>query len=744
MVAGATIALLALGLTAALPATAATPAQNRYSGFVQGDFTVAGNTFLVPSSFIYLDSDADPAVTDEPANAAVSIASSRAGFAIPPGSTIVAALLYAFQDYGGVPDPIGPPTLLFGAPGQSYASVSLTEIGRDSNQSRLLYTDVTSQLPTNDDGSVWVGVPASSAPMGSVRSWALFVVYTEPGAPWRKVVITDQARAIDSSFPTTSATVSDLVLPPSGQSDMTLAEYTFYSSVGHNDTLQVCAGTATCAPGAGTLASNAANPVNDIANLTMTVDGATMPNAFPATPANWAYSDLDLFPLDDVTMPPGTTSATITQRTTIDTLFNGVNALSMTTFAPIPSLVDTIVPSSTQHVGDELTYRLELTLDATGDSATDVVLTDVIPPEGSYVPGSATIAAGWNSGPMTDAVGDDQVEIVGSTLTWRVGSGASGVSGGSLAPVDGTQVLTFRVLLDNAAVNDVVTDDATATMTGVSNPLLDYAVTASASTDPLDSARRPIADSANVDGGRHRCAAGDVDRPRGRLGRTPRRWQPDELAHDPRRGQLSARPGDWDRDLHPRARLHWSRDFDRLPGDRRVRAERGLDLHPDGHLAAPTGATRPDKLWAARHLPDGHGPDPERRLCRPVGRPYTGDDSCRRRRGALRARPVDRADPFHAGGGVHRCRRARRRAGHRRLRPGRRGFLCRDGRIRHCAHRERGGGHSGGRHSSVARRGITARREAAEDDRLRVGSRGRTGYTLGASIAPPNRRVRRA
>ena len=104
---------------------------------------------------------------------------------------------------------------------------------------------------------------------------------------------------------------------------MTLAEYTFYSSVGHNDTLQVCPGTATCAPAAGTLASNAANPVNDIANLTMTVDGAAMPNAFPATPANWAYSDLDLFPLDAVAMPAGTTSATITQRTTIDTLFTG-------------------------------------------------------------------------------------------------------------------------------------------------------------------------------------------------------------------------------------------------------------------------------------------------------------------------------------------------------------------------------------------------------------------------------------
>ena len=299
------------------------------------------------------------------------------------------------------------------------------------------------------------------------------------------MVITDQARAIDSSFPTTSATVSDLVLPPSGQSDMTLAEYTFYSSVGHNDTLQVCPGTATCAPGAGTLASNAANPVNDIANLTMTVDGATMPNAFPAHSRELGLQRPGSVLVGRRGDAAGTTSATITQRTTIDTLFNGVNALSMTTFAPIPSLVDTIAPSSAQHVGDELTYRLELTLDAAGDSATDVVITDVIPPEASYVPGSASIAGGWNSGTMTDAVGDDQVEIVGNTLTWRVGSGANGASGGSLAPADGPQVLTFRVLLDNAAVNDVVTDDATATMTGVSNPLLDYTATASASTDPL-------------------------------------------------------------------------------------------------------------------------------------------------------------------------------------------------------------------------------------------------------------------
>ena len=421
----AVTAVLAVGLLSALPATAATPAQNRYSSFVQGDFTVAGNTFTVPSSFLYLDSDADPTATDEPASALSSIASSRAGFTIPTGSTIVAALLYAFQDYGAVPDPIGPTSLLFAGPGQDYAPAPLTEIGRDSNQSRLLYSDVTSLLPADDDGSVWVGVPANTAPMGSVRSWALFVVYSEPGSPWRKVVIADQARAIDSSFPTMSATISDLVLPPSGQSDMTLAEYTFYSSVGHDDTLQVCAGAATCAPGAGIQASNGANPANDIANLTMTVDGATMPNAFPDTPANWAYSDLDLFSLDAMTLPPGTTSATITQRTTIDTLFNGVNALSMTTFAPIPSLVDTIVPASAQHVGDEVTYRLELGLDAAGDSATDVRGNRRRSHlKASYVPGSATITSGWNPGAMTDAVGDDQVEIVGSTphLACRLGS----------------------------------------------------------------------------------------------------------------------------------------------------------------------------------------------------------------------------------------------------------------------------------------------------------------------------------
>ena len=319
-------------------------------------------------------------------------------------------------------------------------------------------------------------------------------------------------------------------------------------------------------------------------------------------------------------MPAGTTSATITQRTTIDTLFNGVNALSMTTFAPIPSLVDTIAPSSTQHVGDELTYRLELTLDAAGDSATDVVITDVIPPEGSYVPGSATIAAGWNSGaddgcrgrrPGRDRREHPHVACrLGSERRQRRKPRARRRHPGADVPRAAGQRGGERCGDRRCDGDDDGRLQSAARLHGDRERI----------DGPAHSARRPIADSANLDGGRHRPAAGDVDRPRRRVGHTPRRWHPDELAHDPRRGQLSARPGDGDRDVHPRARFRGSGDPDRLPGDRRVRAERGLDLHPDGHPAAATGATRPDQLWAARHLPDGHGPDPERRLCRAAGR----------------------------------------------------------------------------------------------------------------------------
>ena len=63
----------------------------------------------------------------------------------------------------------------------------------------------------------------------------------------------------------------------------------------------------------------------------------------------------------------------------------------------------------------------------------------------TYVPGSLQITAGANTGAKTDAAADDQGDYNGgtNTVTFRLGTGASGTMGGSITYVHGMRVLNL-------------------------------------------------------------------------------------------------------------------------------------------------------------------------------------------------------------------------------------------------------------------------------------------------------------
>lgn len=457
------VALLPGALFAAPPAAhAVTAASTAYDGFVPGDFTVAGNTLINGNSFAWSDQDAT-ATLAPPASAGLSVASSRAGFTMPAGSHVVAAFLYAMQRVVTV----APVDLLVAPPGADYTVVSSAAVGNAGGY-QMLKADVSTLFRGSGAGNVWVGVPSGPVATGNISSWGLFLVYETPGAMWRQIVINDQAVSIIPPG-TMSATAPDLSVAPGGTADATIADYVFVSSVGDSDTLQVCAGSATCAVGAGTYASNALNPQNDVANMTFSVDGSRMPGAAPATPAGWAWSDLDLFRLSGA-LPAGTTSATITQRSTGDTLFAGVDAISTTVYTPLPTLTQSVSPAAGQLVGDVVTYSLTLSLGSGGDGASDVVVSDPLPSSVSFVPGSARVTSGIGQGAVTEASGDDAVDVSNGILTWRAGAGATAATGGQLAPTDGAQTLVFQARLRPQAGGTVVSNTAQATMVGALAP----------------------------------------------------------------------------------------------------------------------------------------------------------------------------------------------------------------------------------------------------------------------------------
>jgi len=93
-----TLMTLLVGLPLTAPsASALTPPATRYSGLVQGDFTVTGNT-LNQCCFSAGDEDANGGA-NPPTSAADTNASSRASFSVPAGATVTNAFLYTFVDY---------------------------------------------------------------------------------------------------------------------------------------------------------------------------------------------------------------------------------------------------------------------------------------------------------------------------------------------------------------------------------------------------------------------------------------------------------------------------------------------------------------------------------------------------------------------------------------------------------------------------------------------------------------------
>ena len=118
--------------------------------------------------------------------------------------------------------------------------------------------------------------------------------------------------------------------------------------------------------------------------------------------------------------------------------------------------------------GNTLEYTLSVVNTGTV-TATNIVLSDPIPANTTYVSGSLKVASGANAGGKTDAALDDQAEyILGTnTATIRLGTGATATVGGSLA-ASATTSVTFRVTVNaGVAASTTLMNNATLSFTPV-------------------------------------------------------------------------------------------------------------------------------------------------------------------------------------------------------------------------------------------------------------------------------------
>ena len=181
----------------------------------------------------------------------------------------------------------------------------------------------------------------------------------------------------------------------------------------------------------------------------------------------------------------GATSATITLSTSGDGYFPGVVTTAIDLYAPNLTETKTFTdvtgsgaPSgsgpSAVAAGDVLQYTVTVTNPTSSlDAAGKVVLTDPIPANTQYVPGSLRIVSGANAGSKTDAAGDDQAEFnaASNAVVFRLGAGANASSGGTLAVGDSTTI-TFQVQVNpGTPANALIANRATTAFQGVTTGL---------------------------------------------------------------------------------------------------------------------------------------------------------------------------------------------------------------------------------------------------------------------------------
>lgn len=413
----------------------------------------------------FVDVDGDPATFN----------SSSADLGLAPGSTVLFAGLYYTADLAvgaqGTPgDPALRDEVLLDTPGAGgYQTVTASQVddfttGADPSQQIYgAFADVTSQVQAGGNGTYTVAnVQAGVNDVDHYAGWSLVIVYRNPALPPRAVTIFDGLVGIDPGEPPVTVPVSGFLTPPSGPVLTDVLTVTGEGDLGlTGDSVSLD----------GTPLSDAVNPATNYNNSTIALQGSHFTAKSPDYRNQMGF-DADIVNGDGI-LGNSQTSADVTLSTTTDRWIVQVVGFATEVFAPEVGVTKTAedLDGGVVEPGDTVRYTIAGT-NSGSDGATDVVLTDPIPADTAYSPGSLEITQGANAGAKTDVTGDDQGEFDGGNdeVVFRLGTGADATSGGTIAPGESFEV-TFDVVVDDDADAGPVTNRATLELEGETSGL---------------------------------------------------------------------------------------------------------------------------------------------------------------------------------------------------------------------------------------------------------------------------------
>ncbi len=309
-------------------------------------------------------------------------------------------------------------------------------------------------------------------------SWSMVVFYQLDSEPQRNLALFDGLDRVNGQTPLVTVTLRGFLVPSGTGFDGKLGVIAYEGDdQAEGDYLTFN----------GTLVFNALNPATDFFNGTRSTFNAM--GAVPVSvvgdlpqltgnPRSHSGIDLDIVNVKPL-LKSGDTMATITATSSGDNYFLGAFITSIASLKPefsnsAKTVTDIDHPAGPVRPGDLIEYTIAVKNDG-NDIAQNTVLTDVLPPEITYQPGTLRVSTGANIGNKTDVVDADQGEYTAATRTLKVrlGTGANGVMGGTLQIGEATTVV-FRARI-NVGASGTIQNQATINASGASgNPATNY------------------------------------------------------------------------------------------------------------------------------------------------------------------------------------------------------------------------------------------------------------------------------
>ncbi len=461
---------LLLALSLAAPAWADRALTKRYGINAAGDIALLGNVVLTCTAsaactttlnggngandrndshtMVHLDTDSDSATFN----------STSAQLSMPAGSTVRFAGLY----WSGNTTNIARSQVLLRTPTSFgyrniYADVLDTTAYSGSTNYQGM-ADITAIVAAAGSGAYTVAnVQATANASAQYGAWAIIVVYANNSLPLRNLTVFDGLQHLNTQ--TVNLPVSGFLTPLSGPVSTRLGVLAYEGDKpAAQDNLRLN----------GTEVLDANNQSNNFFNASISNLGS------PVSTGNPAYLNNMQLDLDRVSVPAGIigngqTSATIGVTSTASTEQFMLGAVTFATDLYVPIVTPNIVKTAIDLNGGALvagdTLRWKIYLKNTGqDTATKLTLSDPIPAQVDYKPGSLSILSGANAGAKTDAAGDDHAEYIAAgqpRIVFRLGDTATATQGGNL-PYGYDSEIQFDTIVKpglaaGTTINNVVT-----------------------------------------------------------------------------------------------------------------------------------------------------------------------------------------------------------------------------------------------------------------------------------------------